>query len=177
MRAFLAIDTAADEVPTGEAATAAAAPAHLTLRFFGEIAPEEVARRIEALAPALHPVAPFDLTPGSVGAFPSRERPRIVWLGLGRGEGEVRDLVVRIDAALDAIGVPPAREPFVPHVTLLRVRSPRDLARARALLDGRVPAPTFPPVRVRTVQLKESRLTAAGPRHRIVHVFRLGGGP
>lgn len=175
MRAFLAIDTAAG--PAGEPATGPAAPSHLTLRFFGEISPEGIAQVIGAVGPALRPVAPFELGSGSVGAFPSSERPRIVWLGLGRGEAEVRDLVSRIDAALATVGLPPAREPFVPHVTLLRVRSPRDLPRARALLEGRVAIPTFPPVAVRAVLLKESRLTAGGPRHTVVHAFPLAAGP
>ncbi len=177
MRAFLAIDTSANAGLAVEAATGQAAPAHLTLRFFGEISLEETTRVIEALAPILRLAAPFELAAGSVGAFPSPKQPRIVWLGLARGEAEVRALVDRIDATLDTVGLPPAREPFVPHVTLFRVRLPRDLARARALLDGHVPAPKFPPVQVRSVLLMESRLTTHGARHSVVHAFPLGSGP
>jgi RNA 2',3'-cyclic 3'-phosphodiesterase len=172
MRAFLAIDTGpqprSDEREGGDRADS-----HLTLRFFGEIGPEIVRRVIEAVPTATREVAPFDLALGGVGAFPSADRPRVVWLGVTHGDAEVRRLERRLDDALTSIGLPPPDGRFVPHVTLFRVRSPQDRARASALLAGEVPAPILPAVRVAAVALKQSTLSARGARHSVVRAFPL----
>jgi RNA 2',3'-cyclic 3'-phosphodiesterase len=173
VRAFVAVDTGVPLVP-GEAPRAASAPSHLTLRFLGEVAPEPLARVIAVLPAAVAPVAPFDLALGGVGAFPSPDRPRVVWVGVTEGAAQVRRLAARVSDALAPIGWPAEPGEFVPHVTLFRVRSPRDRDRARALLGGTALAPAALPVRVRAVALKESRLGPHGAEHRVVREFPLG---
>jgi RNA 2',3'-cyclic 3'-phosphodiesterase len=173
VRAFLAVETG-PPTSTGSARSGDLAPAHLTLRFFGEIGPEVADRVIAAVPSAARAVEPFDLALGGIGAFPSAERPRVVWLGVTEGDAEVRRLAAHLDDALTAVGLPPVPGAFVPHVTLFRVRTPRDRDRARALLDGRVAAPFAPAVRVGEVLLKESTLTPRGPQHRVVRSFALG---
>src|SRR6266487_741750 len=55
---------------------------HLTLRFLGDIAEEQV----EALGALLRDVAaglkPFALDARGIGAFPDPRAPRVIWLGL-----------------------------------------------------------------------------------------------
>lgn len=167
MRAFVAVEL--DAAPEGPA------PEHLTLRFLGEIPPEEIDALAAALSEAVREMPAFEFTLDGVGAFPSRERPRVVWWGARGGAERLRELAARVDDALDRAGHPKDRESFVPHVTLFRVRSSRDVARARALLDGSVPLPPPRPVRVRQIVLKESRLGPEGARHRTVRAFPLAG--
>jgi len=169
MRAFVAIEIA-DEDP-------GRAPAHLTVRFLGDVGGADLERIVPALSAAAGEIAPFDLTLGGLGAFPSPTRPRVVWVGVRAGADRVREVAARVADALERVGVPPEAGEFVPHVTLFRVRSPRDIARARALLDGTAPPPPGRTVAVPGIVLKESVLAPDGPRHRVIRTFPFAPAP
>jgi RNA 2',3'-cyclic 3'-phosphodiesterase len=150
-------------------------PDHLTLRFLGEIDPPRADKLMRALLPAVRRVVPFEFVLEGVGAFPSRDRPRVVWRGVSRGEAELRALAGVVRETIVRAGMVDDPAPFVPHVTLFRVRSPRDRERAAHLLapNASVPAPTVVPVT--SVQFVESQLTAAGAVHRALARFPLEG--
>ena len=169
MRLFVAIDVAPS---TGGHDPS---PTHLTLRFLGEVAPERLDAIASAVTEAVRGTPPYDLVLQGVGAFPSPDRPRVVWVGAAAGAPETVGIAERLSAALEKIGLPPERERFVPHVTLFRVRSAALHRRARALLSGEEPAPAARAVTVREVVLKESTLTPRGAVHRTLRAFPLGG--
>lgn len=151
------------------------APEHLTLAFLGEVGAPRVTTLVDALAPVGRSTPPFDLTIEGVGAFPDRDRPRVVWRGVTDGAAEVSRLASDVSRALAPIGFPVPREGFVPHLTLFRVRGPANRRRADDLLRG-VEAP--PPVRrvhVASFALKESRLGADGATHTTLATFPLEG--
>ena len=129
------------------------------------------------LAPVGTRVAPFDLTLEGVGAFPSADRPRVVWVGASAGAAELVGLAGRVREALAAEIPAPVEEAFVPHLTLFRVRSAFDRRRAEELLRGEVPAPPPRNVRVAEFVLKESVLSTRGATHRTVAAFPLAGPP
>ena len=171
VRAFVAV-----EVPASpEAGGPASAPEHLTLLFLGEVPVERVGPIVAALTPVGAAVAPFDLTLEGVGAFPSPERPRVVWMGATEGAEALARLALGVRESLAGEGERDRRDPFVPHLTLFRVRSPGDRRRAVELLSGRAPAPAPRRVRVREFVLKESELSARGATHRTVASFPLSG--
>jgi RNA 2',3'-cyclic 3'-phosphodiesterase len=168
VREFVAVDAAPDEPRSARPAAS-----HLTLRFLGDVAPE----RNAALAVALEGVArasrPFVLRLEGVGAFPTADRPRVVWIGVTTGRTEIVELARAVRGALAPL-LGDADEAFVPHLTLFRVRSPTERQAARELLEGARPAPPPWDVRVEEMLLKESRLGAAGAVHRTLAAFRLG---
>lgn len=173
MRAFVAV-----EVPASSGkALRPAAPEHLTLLFLGEVPTERVAPIVNALTPVGARVAPFDLTLEGVGAFPTPERPRVVWVGATEGSAELTRLALGVRTALAPEGEPRREEVFVPHLTLFRVRSAADRRRAADLLSGTGPPPSPRRVRVREFVLKESVLSARGATHRTVATFPLSGSP
>jgi RNA 2',3'-cyclic 3'-phosphodiesterase len=165
VRLFVAVDLAERDRP---------APDHVTLAFLGTVD----AARAPAIASALRPVAaetaPFEVLLAGLGAFPSRERPRVVWQGVDVGAAELEALARRTRAALRDLVPGVDRDRFVPHLTLFRVRSPRDRQRARDLFDGVVAPPPPRRVRVEALRLKESELTPTGARHGIRDTFPLG---
>ena len=168
VREFVAIDV-------GEAGGEGVriAPAHLTLRFLGEVDPARNAGIVEALGRVASAVPPFTLQLQGVGAFPSARRPRVVWQGVGAGRAELVDLAQRVRTALEP-EFGPDREAFVPHLTLFRVRSPRDLEAALELLSRRRIAPPAREARVSELLLKESVLGARGAVHQTLAAVPLG---
>ncbi|WP_022853167.1 RNA 2',3'-cyclic phosphodiesterase [Thermodesulfatator atlanticus] len=98
---------------------------HLTLKFFGEV-PEEkipaIAKVVEQVLKDLR-LSELELGIKGMGAFPSLRSPRVVWVGL---TGNLKALVLlqqKLEEAFEKIGFPREKRPFVPHVTLGRVKS------------------------------------------------------
>lgn len=135
---------------------------HMTLKFFGEVAPERLDVIAEALRFAAQGTEPLALELGDLGAFPSRTRPRVLWVGVEAPAG-LELLQDRIERGCEAIGFPPEGAPFQPHVTLGRLREGQRLP-AGGLLDH---AEEFEQVSFVAQQLVlyESVLTTGGPRY------------
>jgi 2'-5' RNA ligase len=122
---------------------------HLTLRFLGEMADP----RVEAAAAALDVVAARSRAPrlavGAAGGFPTRVRPRVVWLGLDEQGERLESLAHAVASAL-APFAPPEERPFQAHVTVGRRRESGGRAGALArplaaeLARPRVPATAEP---------------------------------
>lgn len=94
---------------------------HLTLAFLGDV--EDPAPYGEALAEAVRGTQPFGLRIVGGGAFPRPRRARVLWAGV---EGDVEALgnVARVARrAAKACRIEVAREKYVPHVTVARVRA------------------------------------------------------
>ena len=127
---------------------------HLTLCFLGETPPE----RLPELEAALDRAArrePFDILWGALGAFPTLESPRIVWIGVAEGRERLQEL---------AAGWPqPDERPWAPHLTLGRQRGRLKLEALKRALAARPPLGVRQ--RVERIVLYESRLTKEGPVH------------
>lgn len=108
---------------------------HLTLKFLGEVE-EKVLPDIEnALGKAVSYIKPFSLDLSGVGIFPDKRRPRVVWIGIkGDVEGLVK-LQSSIEKEFEKIGFPAEKRGFTPHITLGRIRSPRDVERLLNLIE------------------------------------------
>ncbi len=171
MRAFVSIDLPVPGLGPGFGTPGA--PIHLTLAFLGEVAEERVPALIEALRPSVLGVTAFRLTAQGIGAFPSRSRPRIVWVGVKEGAEEVSRLAERIRRSLAEGEFPFDPKPFVPHATVLRVKRPADRTLAEALL-ARSPLELLGERVVGEVELKSSQLDPGGATHRVVARFPLG---
>lgn len=118
---------------------------HLTLRFFGpEGGPVDRGRIAALLRERLDANRPGPLTlrASEISAFGSLRRARIVWAGLAEegvsenAPGGLVSLYRVVEAVARDLGLPPETRPFVPHVTLGRLRVPsrlsaQDLSAAR----------------------------------------------
>ena len=146
---------------------------HLTLRFLGPTLEDSVETAVAATREAATAVAPFDISIGGAGAFPSPARPRALWLDVRAGEVELADLAAAVDRALHHRGWMFDAKPFRAHLTLAR----SDGVPAGSAIGARlVAAAAELDVRFRADQigLYES-LTGGGPaRYEPIDVVRLG---
>jgi len=137
---------------------------HITLKFLGEVAPER--ERVEELRLAAEVVSegigPFALELNLLGAFPSLERPRVIWVGCSAPPEELLRLHGRLERELEPLGFPPEGKPYTPHITLGRVKE-RDRGRVGRLGEALRRLEPFQFVaRATGITLMESRLTPAG---------------
>ena len=95
---------------------------HLTLKFLGDVPSSRIGEIAASMAAVTQGIPVFHLEIARLGAFPNLRQPRILWVGI---EGEVDRLVElqqSIDATLAALGFAREERPFVPHLTLARIR-------------------------------------------------------
>ena len=100
---------------------------HLTLKFFGNISEDDVVNISAVVEKLAAGSLPLVLTIGGTGAFPDPHRPRVVYLGMN---GDVERLIAfqkELERALETIGFPREERPFLPHLTLGRIKSPGGL--------------------------------------------------
>jgi 2'-5' RNA ligase len=135
---------------------------HVTLKFFGEVAPERYEVIAEALRYAAAGAASMPLRLEQLGAFPSARHPRVLWVGLNAPPA-LELLQDRLERGFEAIGFPPEGAPFKPHVTLGRLREGQRLP-LHALESETA---TVKPVVCLADELVlfESLLTPDGPRY------------
>ncbi|MGE3164180.1 MAG: RNA 2',3'-cyclic phosphodiesterase [Planctomycetota bacterium] len=143
---------------------------HVTLRFLGDLDPDAVDPITADLQTALAEVTPFRVALGGTGCFPPHGAPRVLWVGIERGDDALVRVAAQVDLALAAHGFPPQNPPLSPHVTVGRVnagRGPATLEIARRFLGAPFPAlgSTAPEFEVAGVSLIESRLSPSGPRY------------
>lgn len=148
---------------------------HLTLFFLGLVSWERIPQVTAALdvVAAAHP--PFRFSVGGVGSFGSRNRLRVLWAGVPDPPQELlllqSDLTAKIQPPENSL----EKRPFKPHLTLGRMRGPRNLSALSAAIremtdSGRVEVP------VNRVVLMQSILKTAGAEHHLLHASPLASG-
>jgi len=133
---------------------------HLTLRFLGEIS----TGLVESVCEAMRQIKfqPFDLELEGLGCFPDYRRPNVVWVGIARGEVELRSIFDQLEPNLGKLGFPPDRKGFSPHLTIARVRSGRNRQKLVEAVEA-LKDQSLGSITVSRVKLKKSVLTPKGP--------------
>lgn len=146
---------------------------HLTLRFLGPTLEARIEPARTAIRETAARSAPFELSIGGAGAFPSAARPRALWLGVHDASGELRRLAGVVDEALVSAGWPAETRPFAAHLTLARSDGVPAGARIGARLASAAASFRIS-VQVDRVGLFES-LTGGGPaRYVPLELLELG---
>jgi 2'-5' RNA ligase len=93
---------------------------HLTLKFLGEVHPNQVDQLKQVLMQEAQQATPFIMEIGGLGAFPDAKRPRVLWIGL-QAPAALRALQQSLERALATLGYASEDKPFSPHLTIGRV--------------------------------------------------------
>ena len=112
---------------------------HLTLRFLGDIAEEQVGALGALLRDVAAGIKPFALEARGIGVFPNPRAPRVIWLGL-QGTPESMETLRRMHAGIEAgvagLGFPRESRAFTAHLTLARVRDRQSGAALAKVLEA-----------------------------------------
>lgn len=144
---------------------------HLTLKFLGNVSLnliEEIKKIIDRMA-GEH--KRFELKIGGLSAFPNIEHPRVIWVGIELGFDKSAQLTKELEKYLIKLGFLPEKRPFKPHLTLGRVRSPRNRTQLKELLQSTTLLSKT--IQVEKLVLFKSTLTPQGAIYEPLHEAKL----
>ena len=141
---------------------------HLTLRFLGQVAENQIPRLTLVLGAACAGLRPLTLSLGRPGAFPDRGAPRVLWIGLEGDLNPLHQLQQKVDEATCGFGDHPEDRTFHPHLTLGRIPNPRTDPRGLREALARARLPSLPPWSVEEVCLLRSQLQPDGAHYTVL---------
>jgi RNA 2',3'-cyclic 3'-phosphodiesterase len=136
---------------------------HLTLKFLGDVAPANIQMLSQMLGAEADVVHAFDIHVNGLGCFPSRKRPRVLFIGI-QAPAELEALYRGIDSACARLGYESDQRDFAPHLSIGRVRQDIPVAgqqQIRAALEASV-IDALGTARVDSVHLYKSDLKPGG---------------
>ena len=140
---------------------------HLTLAFLGDT--EDV--RINGITQFLDEIAEsteeFSFRITGLGVFRNLKEPRVIWAGIGSDE-KLDGLYNSIKASIKELGIETEERPFIPHLTVGRVKSLKNSSILGKILDSYHDS-HFQTVMVYEVILYESILGSSGPTYIPLH--------
>jgi 2'-5' RNA ligase len=143
---------------------------HYTLKFLGETPAPRAYKAVDAARAVCEGQQPFAITLGGAGAFPSDQRPSVLWIGATAGAEPLIDLAVRLDKALVRQGFPRENRPPKAHLTLARIKTyAGEAAAARALKTVQIGE--IGTAVVGGIVLMQSALKPTGSEYTIVEKF------
>ena len=110
---------------------------HLTLKFLGDVAAARIERVRQAAERSVTSISPSEIEVGGAGCFPSPRSPRVLWVGLVTLPDSLKQLHGKLEEELFREGFPRESKRFSPHLTIGRVRDPRNSSRLAEELQER----------------------------------------
>lgn len=145
---------------------------HLTLTFLGEVAPKRIEAILSGMRETSREFHPFSLMVSGMGLFPHEARPRVLWVGIQDGTGQLAQLQQALETRLAQSGFPAEGRSFTPHLTVARLRSiPRGedfIACVRRHRED-----SFGPIDAHRLELIESQLHPSGARYSTLKAIEL----
>jgi 2'-5' RNA ligase len=141
---------------------------HLTLKFFGEIDEHKQKEIANILVDIASKTKSFDLELKGVGAFPSQDYVRVLWMGAGYGDDEAKFLQKEIDEALSEDFEKESN--YANHLTLARIKAVKDKFKLKKFFENKQ---SFGKFKVSSIKLIKSVLTKSGPVYETLKEFYL----
>ncbi len=145
---------------------------HLTLKFLGDISSGTVEDAKQIQENLSRTAQPFAIELTELGAFPGIKNPRVLWIGLKDENNHIADLVLQLEKECENIGIKKEQRPFSPHITIGRIRSPRNIASLFPVVTN-YPFPSGLKQNCQSFVFYQSALTSQGPLYKILKEFPL----
>jgi 2'-5' RNA ligase len=114
------------DFPDARASWARPEGLHITLKFIGEVEASRVEALSHAAGAAVSGFSQFGLSIEESGTFPPRGAARVLWLGVKDASGQLSRLQLRLEHECEAVGFHAEPRAFKPHLTVARLRTPKD---------------------------------------------------
>lgn len=147
---------------------------HLTLKFLGEIPKKRLEVVKEAIKEVTRTRFPFPISLQGLGVFPNLRSPRVVWVGVEEETEELKRLQGDLEKVLRKKGFPKEGRAYTPHLTLGRVRSPKNKEGLVTLLEAHK-GESLGSMQVGSIDLMQSQLSPKGAVYSVLESFPLGG--
>ncbi len=99
---------------------------HLTLKFLGDICPDDVEPVCRVVDASVRGIAPITIRAAGVGVFPDIRRPRVLWTGISGQTDLLEKLQKAIDNGMHSLGFAREERRFTGHLTLGRFKGRQD---------------------------------------------------
>ena len=139
---------------------------HVTLKFLDETDEAAIPKLIDAMDKAVKGVAPFEITLKGMGAFPTKDNIRVVWVGM-QGAEPLIGIAKVLDDECARLGFEKEERPFSPHLTVGRMKDPTGTEQVKGIIE-RFKDHDFGKRPVKSIRLKKSVLGAKGPTYTTV---------
>jgi len=147
---------------------------HFTMKFLGNVEEEKLPALKKSLRDLADSQAATDISIGGYGVFPSARRARVFWLGLKDGTEQLKELARKLDKRMARLGFPAETRPWAAHVTLARLRQPRDVTEMLEAWEDQ-PGIKETAWRGEELVLYRSVLDRTGPVYAALERFKLKG--
>ncbi|MEM1559946.1 MAG: RNA 2',3'-cyclic phosphodiesterase [Ignisphaera sp.] len=148
---------------------------HLTIRFLGHISLSSIEVIESVLQNIGQTMNRFEIEIRGFGAFPSINKPRVIWVGLSKGSEHLHNIRRILDNEIRRRNLRDVFEDqheFSPHITLARVRSFKNIHLLYDLFK-QYSDYIFGQSIVTKIKLKQSILTPQGPIYRDLFITDL----
>ncbi|MDI6758152.1 MAG: RNA 2',3'-cyclic phosphodiesterase [Candidatus Omnitrophota bacterium] len=139
---------------------------HLTLKFLGERNEKKINQIAQILEEIAKDKISFTTSISNIGAFPKIDFPRVLWVGIDKGDKEIKEIVKELEEKIARLGIPKEDKPFSSHITLGRTRSTlnrQELVQGLNTLSENFPKETSLEFSITKLTFFKSTLTPGGP--------------
>lgn len=99
---------------------------HVTVKFLGDINEDRVPQIKERAANIASREEPFTMQIDKLGAFPSKDYPKVIWLGSTSAPGTLYRIQEDLEDSLTDLGFDREKRDYIPHITLGRTKEDED---------------------------------------------------
>ena len=131
---------------------------HFTIKFLGEVKNSDIRNIKECVENVANEFSSFALGLSDTGFFPSKYKPKVVWIGVDGGKDTLLDLYQDMERCFEQYGYDREAKTYSPHLTIGRVKKFKMVTAPENL-------PDFEPVMftVSRLAVMKSTLTPEGP--------------
>lgn len=139
---------------------------HFTFKFLGDITPDKQETIIEMAEENIKDYSPFNITIKGMGAFPSMDYIRVIWLGVEH-PGAFSKVQKELDNEFNNLGFKKERS-YIPHLTIGRVKGAQNKDELQTLVEE-LKDIEIGTMTIDRLTLKKSELTPVGPMYTDLH--------
>jgi len=134
---------------------------HITLKFLGDTEEAQINEIEEIMKKSIKEIDPFKIKFKNVGVFPNERYIKVIWIGIKNGE-QIQIIAEKINKVISKLGFERDKRKFSPHLTIARVKSAKNKEKILQLIQ-KYRDLEFADIKIESIKLKKSELTAKGP--------------